>query len=134
MENPFKMEDVLLVNRFMNICTQAGISRSGLCLDIAANTKLREAHLFKAAVLARIEGVTPPFEAGNKVKIAKNRCFSAAAKGWRGTRIEPGIIVTVDGIFYEGKGKWFLDFKETPHETDSLSDAQYGAEFFEKAN
>ena len=59
MENLFTMESLLLVNRFMNVCAQAGVSRSGLCIDITANTKLRKAHLFKAAVLARIEGVTP---------------------------------------------------------------------------
>jgi hypothetical protein len=132
--SPFDMEALELVNRFMNACAEAGISRSGLCIDVAAGIKLRKAHLLKAAVLARIEGATPPFKTGDKVKVAQNQCFSAKAEGWKGARVEPRMILTVNGIFYEGNGKWLLDFKEIPHETGSLSDAQYNAGYFEKAS
>jgi hypothetical protein len=134
MENLFEMEPRQLVNRLMDACARAGIANSGLCIDITAGIKIREAHLLKAAILAKMEGVTPPFKTGDRVRVAQSQCFSAAAEGWEGRRIAPEETLTVRGVFYKGNGGWLLEFKEIPYQGGSLSNVQYMARCFEKVS
>lgn len=103
----YEIEPEELVKKFRDMAAQAGISGSGLVIDFAAGYTFLEASYLEGAVLARIEGVQPPFSPGMLLKPKDGK-----VQGYgRPKSIEVEEIVTVGRVFYEGRGRWTMELR-----------------------
>jgi hypothetical protein len=117
--NPYTWDDEELLKRFMNACSRAGVSGSGLIFDVAAGTNIAYAHYLKGVVLARIQGVKPPLEPDSKVR--PNKALVKPSRSNHHERSsharELPSSLTIELIFYCGKDglgneMWEVKFKE----------------------
>lgn len=127
MENPYSWDTIRLLNEFMNACAKAGISHSGLVIDLSVGTELSRAHNLRGVVHARIDGVTPPVQPGDKVKPNKKTIAPSSSNGWERSRNERALpkILTVKTVHYVGNDCWEFMFQEVNDATADTESSYY---------
>lgn len=135
MENPYAWSTEELLSRFMNACGRAGFSGSGLVVTFTEGEDRARAHYLRGVVHACIDRVSSPFEPGVKVQPAKKMVAPSSSNDWRRTgreRMLPGTL-TVKTVYYFGKNRWELTFREENDATcykDSEYDQDGGRSWF----
>ena len=123
-----------LVDAFWRTVAKAGVSNSGLAIDIMAGHDRAEASYLRGVLLSRLELQERPFTRGDYVRLSKSdsRCIVSSVNPYGDYythgRAEPGKTYVVARTIYEGAGKWSLCFE------GSFDDRpyRYPAEHFEK--
>jgi len=125
----YEIDHTELVNKFRKAAAQAGVSTSGLVIDMGGGYNVLNANYLQGAVIARIEGVQPPFSPDNRLrpKDKEIRCYDTPRV------IGKEEVVTVKRVYYEGSGKWTVEIEGT----DLFNDRgyilrRYPAELFEQ--
>ncbi len=122
-----------LVDAFYRAVARAGVSSSGLAIDIMAGHDRAEAFYFRGVLLSRLEGQKRPFTRGNHVKLDSRgivRSVNTSGEYYARGQAEPGKTYEVTRTFYEGSGKWSLCLRDPMD--DEPYRYRYPAEFFEK--
>lgn len=116
-----------LLDRFMRATAQAGVSNSGLVIDVAAGFDHANMRYFRGVVLARMEGKTPPYKSGGKVRVKADG--EAREVSYRGPELVAKSVWTIERVWYR-KSVWALELKGVAGEVVS---PLYPASSFEEA-
>ena len=90
----YEMDNRTLLKEFWMACARAGVSGSGLVIDVAGPSNAEEARYLKGVLLARLEGKKPPFKRGDVVN-----------------PVGGGQPRTIERIHYNGGDQWSLEFE-----------------------
>lgn len=102
----------VLLDRLIQASARAGVSGSGLVISASTGHDALFVQYLRGAVLARLEGVTPPFKPQDRVR-AQSTVYGCGQK-----TIKQDEVLTVERVFY-GRGHWTLEFKEfSPFDRD----------------
>jgi len=115
-----------LVDRFMEACARAGVSNSGLCIDMLAGADVVQMNYLKGAILARLDGQKPPFAPGTKVRVKDGVALPIRAKHYDAPDLKGEQTYTIDRVWYNSI--WYLTFLEMADFSELK--AQYQAERF----
>lgn len=121
MENPYSWDNEKLLKEFMNTCSYAGFSGSGIVIDVTAGESVSGAHYLKGVLKARLEGLKPPFNPGDIVKPNKEKLRPSDKNSWKRSRNERSLSIqlTVNKVHYLGDNSWNLTFLgKDPSTTD----------------
>lgn len=116
-----------LVREFWVTCAKAGVSNSGLVIDVGAGSHMEQAQYMGGIVLSRLEGKTLPFKRGDVVR-AKPEIKLVYPHQYWGSEIGSGRSYEVKRVHYYVGGKWFLEFYGVRGERGA---PHYNAENFE---
>jgi hypothetical protein len=105
----YAMSNVELLNEFCRYYAKAAVSNSGLVISCFGSYEADEANYFKGVLLARLDGVKPPFKRGDVVSPKTNNDVHSV--GWRDRqKLSGDATQTISRIYYEGSGCWLLMF------------------------
>ena len=107
----YEMDNESLIREFARACAQSGTSNSGLVIDAMGSLYAEEVRYLKGVLLARLEGVKPPFKRNNIVQAKSAK--EVHSTDW--VRSLPSDShQKIRRIHYDGNGKWLLEFKGIP--------------------
>lgn len=107
----------------MNACARAGFSGSGAVIDPSARSDLSAAHYLKGVLMARLDGVKPPFNPGDELYPKNIITRPSDRNHWQRSRdgrplSPPGLVIKE--LHYVGKDCWDIIFVgKDPSTTDS---------------
>ena len=110
----YEMTNKQLLWVFGQACFQAGVSNSGLVIDMMGPVYESAARYLNGVVLARLDGKSPPFSSGDIVQSKSGEAVRAV--GYEGLFVvsEPHEIFR---IHYLGNEKWLLELRDIPEAT-----------------
>lgn len=111
----YEMTNEGLIQAFARACAEAGLSSSGLVIDLMGPAHASEARYLKSVLLARLEGQKPPFSRGDVVHSKSGASIRAVEYGTLSATPGPHEILR---IHYEGNGKWLLEIRDIPEGTE----------------
>jgi hypothetical protein len=103
-----------LLDTFMQASARAGVSGSGLVIDLSSGTHSADATYLKGVLLARLEGAVPELKPGDKVRATSSLLRPLTMGDWRvwiSSRNVKGDL-TISKILYLGNKSWAYQFKE----------------------
>jgi len=106
----YEMSNKDIIDAFGKACAQSGVSNSGICIDPMGPYHAGEAHYFRGVLLARLEGLEPPFNRGDVTKVKSGQRIRPVDWGMEPLP-ESRSHFTITRIHYDGNGKWFLEFE-----------------------
>jgi len=107
----YEMSNADLLQAFARACAEAGVAISGFVLDPMGPLHADTAHYLKGVLLARLEGIKPPFSRDDIVQSKSEK--EVRPEDFRGLSAAPGPQ-KIRRIYYEGSGKWLLEFEGVP--------------------
>ena len=110
----YEMTNEELLRAFGQACAEAGVSNSGLVIDVMGPVHASEARYLKGAVLARLDGQKPPFSRGDIVQSKSGGEVRAVGYGGLSVTSKPHEIFRVH---YLGNEKWLLELRDIPEAT-----------------
>jgi len=122
----YDMSNGELIDAFANACARSGASNSGLCIDPMGPWHAADARYFKSVLLARLEGLKPPFKRGDVVKTKSGQ--GAHSMDYWGPSMPHNAHQTIHRIYYDGNGRWLLDFEGIS--SKERRDPQFNADDF----
>lgn len=113
MENPYSWSNERLVGEFAHACRRAGVSGSGVVVSFSTESDASKASYLRGVLNARLDGVTPPFSPGQIIQ-PKQSETKPSGNDWRRSNRARVLQdkLTVDKVYYLGKQKWLLNFRE----------------------
>ena len=113
------MDTGKLLSVFMNACARAGVSSSGLVIDLSGSDDLGNAHYLRGVIHARIDRATPPFHPRDRVKAKTPTVTPSPSNNWERDRRPRDIkeVLTVAKVFYLGNRGWDVSFRGSAKET-----------------
>ncbi|MEK7138002.1 MAG: hypothetical protein AAB787_00690 [Patescibacteria group bacterium] len=105
-----------LVHAFSKAVARAGVSNSGLVIDIMAGQDRSEAIYLRGVLLSRLDGKERPFTQGDRVRLSEHARHYVASRNTGGEsyysrgKAETGKTYEVFRTFYEGSGEWSIYF------------------------
>lgn len=107
----YEMNNETLVKEFADACAKAGTACSGLVIDVRGPEYVEEAQYLKGVLLARLDGLKPPFKRDDTVRPAQK---NIRAVDWWGGVLPEKPSFKIVRIYYAGKGQWLLAFQGIP--------------------
>lgn len=102
-----------LLSALMNASARAGVSNSGLVVDLSDDNDLYEAHYLKSVVLARFDNVRPSVKPGQKFRTVSTlateytRTVHPLGGSHMGNCLVRGSTYTIREVWYLGSaGGW----------------------------
>ncbi len=105
----YEQDNIQLLDRLINASAKAGVSQSGLIFSPMTNIDVLNLAYLKGVVLARLEGVKPPFSPQTKVEVPEGQTARGVCEQ---EVLEPLTRLTVERVFYLGGGNWGFQFRE----------------------
>ncbi|MCG7851022.1 MAG: hypothetical protein MIO92_00715 [Methanosarcinaceae archaeon] len=109
----YELPNESLIKEFMQACGRSGAANSGLVFDAFGPTYASKVRYLKGALLARLDGVEPPFCPGDIVQVQAKSDNKVHDSDYR-TSLPHGSQQKVQKIHYGGNEKWFLEFTGIP--------------------
>ncbi len=122
--NPYNWSNDVLLDALVRVAARAGVSNSGLVIDLSASSDVSQLHYLKGVMLARLHGKQLPFNLGDAVKpksggLVKGRVSDGFCPR-EASFNEPEKIVK---LWYLGNDRWevgFLKFREDDDDGDRV--------------
>ena len=119
MRDPFTLTNGELVHELVNASARAGVSGSGLVIDLSGSDDLNRARYLQRVVLARLDFKAPPFKPGDKVQAKDPKVIPSDRNQYPRCRNKrdfssPVTIKEVHyfGLGYHGELRWDVIFAE----------------------
>jgi hypothetical protein len=122
----YEMSNEKLVDEFAQTCGRSGASNSGLCIDIMGPSYAAKAHYLRGVLFARLEGLKPPFKPDDIVKPKSDQRIRSV--DYWGSSISHDAHQTIHRVYYDGNGRWLLDFEGISSE--EMRDPRFNANDF----
>lgn len=110
----YEMTNEELLREFGQACAEAGLSNSGLVIDVMGPVHVGEARYLKGVVLARLDGQKPPFSCEDVVQ---------SKSGGEVRAVGYGGLFAISGsheifrVHYLGNEKWLMELRDIPEAT-----------------
>lgn len=122
----YDLDNKRLMNSLLRAAAEAGVSGSGLIMDLSGSDYHTPVIYLKGVVLSRLEGRRPPFAVGDKARMYPKETYYCPSVNWRrhhaSGEAAPDIEYEVAAVFYEriprfayGGGDdydWTISFKD----------------------
>ena len=105
----YDMPAAQLVNELIHSAARASVSGSGLVIDMTGPFHAAETRYLVGVVVSKLEGKTPPFRWG--VKVRATRRVTSSCRNWSQTIEASAKTFTIARIYYHSS-RWLLSFEE----------------------
>lgn len=98
--SPFEMKNEDLIVAFMTAISNADAAREDITSTKDISAVIQKRNYLSGAILARMEGIVPPFQKGDPVRLKHPAGAMGSASG------------TVERFYYFGEGMWRITLLE----------------------
>ena len=112
----YEMSNEEILKEFRRACAQSGTANRGLVIDVMGPAYAKEVRYLNGVLLAKLEGIKPPFKRNDTVKVKPDGEVRPA--DWWGQPLLRDQKQIISRIHYDGNGKWLLEFQDIPREQE----------------